>query len=534
VVFVLLIACANIANLQLARAAVRDREIAVRRALGASGVRIMREQLAESLLVAVAGGAAGLLLTLWALDLLMQLAPASLPRRAEIGVDWTVVAFNFGISLLTAMVFGLAPALQLSGTSIQNVLKGTGRVSSGREQARARRALIVAECAIAVVLLVAGTLLVRSFWHLQSVHPGFASAGVTVARVWLPQPNEPSQGPYFTQQARARLVRSLLDRLRPFVHSAALATSAPISGVPFNTFTVEGWPEEATEVGTAQNIFVTTDWFSTLGIPLRRGRLIDEGDDEGHPRVIVINETMAQTYWPKEDPVGKRIRIARRTGAQAANPAAQWITVVGVVGDTRNNGLDRPVPPQMYGSMYQISSLGLVVAMKPREGVNPADLLRREVRAVDADLPVYAIRPLGDSVARATASRRFSMTLVGLFGVAALVLAALGIYGVVAYAVSQQRRELGIRLALGAAPDALLRMVLLQGLRLTAVGLAIGLAGAVVASKLISGLLFGVGPGDPATFAGIAVLLGAVALAACWIPARRAARVDPVIALRLE
>jgi predicted permease len=533
VVFVLVIACANIANLQLARAAGRAREIAVRRALGASAARVVREQLAESVLLALAGGGAGVLLSLWALDLLMLLAPASLPRRAEIGVDWTVLAFGLAASLLTVLVFGLVPAVQASSPAIQQVLKGTGRVSTGRGHARLRRALIVAECAIAVVLLVSGTLLVRSFWHLQRVDPGFEPRGVTAARVWLPQPNDPSQGPYFRQEARTRVFRDLIGRLRPFAEHVAIATSEPMSRAPLNTFTVEGWADDATEVATAQSAFVTSDYFATLGIPLLRGRTFDERDDADHPRTIVVNETMARTYWPNEDAIGKRIRAARRSGPQPAN-AAPWITVVGVVADTRNNGLDRPAPPQVYGSLLQVSSLAMVVVVKPREGIAVSDFLAREVRAVDTDLPIYAVRPLEEVVARASASRRFAMLLVGLFGVAALVLAALGIYGVIAYTVGQQRHELGIRLALGAAPASVLRMVLLDGLRLTAIGLACGMVAAIAAARLLAGLLFGVGPADPMTYAAITILLTLVALAACWIPARRAASVDPLIALRLD
>jgi putative ABC transport system permease protein len=532
VTFVLLIACANVANLQLARTAVRAREIAVRRALGANGLRVVREQLAESLLLALAGGGLGIVLTLWALDLLMQLAPSSLPRRAEVAVDWTVVAFSLGASITTAMAFGLAPAIQAASPSMAGLLKSTGRSSTGREHTRVRRALIVAECAIAVVLLVAGALLVRSFWHLQRVDPGLEPRGVTIARVWLPQPNEPSQGPYYQQAARARVFRALLDRLQPFVESVALATNVPLAGAPLNAFTVEGWPENATELGTAQTTFVTNDYFRTLGIPLVRGRVLDERDIQGQPRVIVVNKTMARTYWPHENAIGKRIRLARRGGRATAAP--EWITVVGVVGDTRNNGLDRPAQPHMYGSMWQVSSLSFAVAVRGHAGIDVAGLLRREVRAVDHDLPVYAVRPLESIVAAASASRRFAMVLVGLFGVVALVLAALGIYGVIAYAVNQQRRELGIRLALGAPPMALRRLVVLEGLRLTALGLGLGTVGAIACTRVLSGLLFGIGPNDPVTFAAIIALLAAVAVGACWIPARRAASVDPVMALRFE
>jgi predicted permease len=533
VLLVLAIGCANIANLQLARAGARERDVAIRRALGASATRMIREQLAESLLVSLAGGLFGLVLTLWALDLLMQLAPAALPRRAEIGLNWTVVAFCMAASVVTGLVFGLVPAVQAGRSSFLQVLKGTGRASAGRGHARARRALIVGELAVALVLLVGGALLVRSFWRLQQVDPGFDPRGVTMARVWLPQPNDPSQGKYFTQKARAGFFRDFLSRIRPYVDGVGLTTSLPLTGDALATFAVEGWPEDSKEVATARSAFVAGDYFETLRVPLVRGRLLDERDDEGHPRAIVINETMAWTYWRHQDPIGKRVRQVSR-GASQPGTQPTWITVVGIVGDVRSNGLDRPVPPQMYGSMWQVSSLSVSVAVRPRDGVNVTDLLTREVRALDADLPVYAVKPIENLLAAKTASRTFAMRLVGFFGVAALLLATLGIYGVIAYAVSQQQRELGIRIALGARPATVVRMVLLDGVRLSVIGIALGTLGALATNRLLSGLLFGVGANDPGTFVAIALLLILVALAACWIPARRAASVDPIIALRSE
>jgi predicted permease len=533
VVLVLLIGCANIANLQLARAAARERDVAVRRALGASPARIVREQLAESLLIALAGGGAGLVLTLWALDFVLHVAPNTLPRRSEVGLDWTVVAFNLAASVITGVLFGLAPAVQSARTAIHDVLKGAGRSSGSRERTRSRRVLIVAELAIAVILLIGGALLVRSFWSLQQVESGFDPRGVTVARVWLPQPNEPSTGPYFTQAARARLFRDLLGRLQPTSERIGLSTGLPLSASGFATFRAEGWPSDSTEVGTAKNWFVAGDYFGTLGIPLVGGRLLDDKDDEEHPRVVVINETMARTYWPGQDAIGKRIQQVRRDGTAGSGPP-RWITVVGVIGDVRTDGLDKPVPPQMYGSLWQVSSLNVGVAMKTRAGVSADDLLRREVRAVDPDLPVYAVRPFNEVLAASNATRRFVMLLVGLFGLAALLLAALGIYGVIAYAVSQQRREIGIRIALGARPSSVVRMVLADGLRLTLIGVGIGVVGALATTRLLAGLLFGVGASDPMTFAAIVAVLALVALAACWLPARRAASVDPLIALRSE
>ena len=533
VILVLVIGCANIANLQLARAAAREREIAVRRALGASMGRMVREQLIETLLISTAGGAIGLLLTIWALDALMQLAPAALPRRAEVALGWRVIVFSLTAAVTTGLVFGLFPAMQAGRASVMQVLKGAGRSSAGGEHVRARRLLIVAELAMALVLLVGGALLVRSFWRLQHVDPGFEPRGVTMARVWLPQPNDPAQGRYFTQPARARFFRDLLRRVEPQVERIGLATNLPLTGDGLATFAVEGWPDDTKEVGTARGSFVAGDYFQTLGIRLVRGRLLGERDDELHPRAIVINELMARTYWPNQDAVGKRIRQLGRGAAPPAAPT-QWITVVGIVGDVRSQGLDKPAPPEMYGSLWQISSLSLAAVVRPRGATNVEDLLRREIRTIDADLPLYAVRPIENLLATKTASRVFAMRLVGMFGVAALLLASLGIYGVIAYAVSQQRRELGIRLALGAAPSAVVRMVLGDGLRLTLIGISIGTVGALAATRALSGLLYGIDPHDPATFFAIALVLVAVALAACWVPARRAARVDPIEALRAD
>ncbi len=532
VLLVLVIGCANIANLQLARAAAREREVAVRRALGASVGRMVREQLIETLLIALAGGALGLVLTVWALDGLMQLAPAALPRRAEIALGWRVVAFSLTAAAMTGLVFGLFPAFQAGRASVLLVLKGAGRTSAGGDHARARRALIVGELAIALVLLVGGALLVRSFWRLQQVDAGFEPRGITMARLWLPQPNDPSQGRYFTQAARARFFRDLLRRVEPKVERIGLTTSLPLTGEGLATFAVEGWPDDTKEVGTARSSFVAGDYLQTLGVRLVRGRLLNERDDAEHPRSIVINETMARTYWPNQDAIGKRIRQISRGAAQAGTPA--WITVVGVVGDVHSHGLDKPVPPEMYGSMWQISSLSVATVVRPRGATRVEDLLRREVHALDADLPLYAVRPIENLLAAKTASRVFAMQLIGLFGIAALLLASLGIYGVIAYAVSQQQRELGIRMALGAAPATVVRMVLVDGLRLTLAGIALGTLGALATSRLLSGLLFGVGAADPTTFAGIALLLVVVALAACWLPARRAAAVDPINALRAD
>jgi putative ABC transport system permease protein len=534
VVLVLLIGCANIANLQLARAASRERDIAVRRAIGATSTQIVREQLAESVLIAVAGGALGLVLTYWTLDVVMRMAPATLPRRAEVGLDWTAAVFSLAAAVLTGLFFGLAPAVHAGRTAIHNVLRGGGRSIGSRESTRARRALVVAEFAIAVVLLIGGALLLRSFWSLQQIRPGFDPRDVMVARLWLPQPNDPSTGRYFTHEVRARFCLDLLRRLESTTDRVGLSTGLPLTSAPYASFTVEGWPLDSTEVGTARSWSVGGRYFETLGVPLVRGRLLDDHDDAAHPRVIVINETMARTYWPGQDPIGKRIQQVRRGPAPPNVPPPPMITVVGVVGDMRTDGLDRPVPPQMYGSLWQVSSLSLAAVIKAPPGLQTGQVLRREVRSIDADLPVYAVRSLDELLTAQNATRRFVMVLIGAFAIAALLLASLGIYGVIAYAVSQQQRELGIRLALGARPSAVVRMVLVDGLRLTLIGVALGVAGALATTRLLATLLVGVGPNDPAAFVAIACILSLVALAACWIPARRAAAVDPLRALRSD
>ena len=493
----------------------------------------MREHLTESLLIAALGGGVGLVLTLWTLDLVLQLAPNTLPRRSEVGLNWTIVAFNAGASLLTGVLFGLAPALQSARTKIHDVLKG-GRATGNRERTRARRVLIVAEFAIAVVLLVAGALLVRSFWSLQNVPSGFDTRGVTVARVWLPQPNDPSTGPYFSasRHARGSSATSWLGSARS-PSAPACRRGCRLPTTSSRTSASKGGPTTSPKWARPGPGLSRGDYFGTLGVPLVRGRVLDEHDDADHPRVIVINETMARTYWPNQDAIGKRIQQVGRDGRPGNGPA-NWITVVGIIGDVRADGLDRPVPPQMYGSLWQFSSLNVGVVMKTRPGVSAEDVLRREVKAVDADLPVYAVRPFDEVLATSNATRRFVMLLVGLFGLAALLLAALGIYGVIAYAVSQQQREIGIRIALGARPGSVVRMVLADGLRLTLVGVACGVVGALATTRLLAGLLFGVGASDPVTFGAIVAVLALVALAACWIPARRAAKVSPLVALRSE
>ena len=429
-----------------------------------------------------------------------------MPRRSEVGLNWTIVAFNAGASLFTGVLFGLAPALQSARTKINDVLKG-GRAAGNRERTRARRVLIVAELAIAVVLLVAGALLVRSFWSLQQVQSGFDTRGVTVARVWLPQPNDPSTGPYFSQQARARFFRDLLARLEPVTERVGLSTGLPLATNVLTTFRVEGWPDDVDRGGHGEDTGSSPATTSARSAcPCSRGRTLDAHDDDDHPRVIVINETMARTYWPSQDPIGKRIQQVGRDGRPGNGPA-NWITVVGIIGDVRADGLDRPVPPQMYGSLWQFSSLSLGVVMKTRPGVNAEDVLRREIKAVDPDLPVYAVRAFDDVLAEGNATRRFVMLLVGMFGLAALLLAALGIYGVIAYAVSQQQREIGIRIALGARPASVVRMVLADGLRLTLVGRGLWRAGSA---------------GDDAAAGGAALRRGRQRSGDLWRDRRRA------------
>jgi putative ABC transport system permease protein len=529
---VLLIACANIAGLLLARASARQRELAVRRALGSGRVRLARLLLTESLVLSICGGALGLLLAVWGVDLLLSLVPPGLPRISEIAISGRVVGFTFAAALGTGVVFGLAPALQFSNPDVLSALKD-GRSPAARSRRAVRSALVVAEFALAMVLLVGAALLLRSFWHVQHVETGFDGRNVLTARLWLPQPNDPKSGKYYGHPARLALFTDVLRRVRmlPGVESAAAAQSLPLDGLRGGTtITVDGLdPAVSVELPAVQVNLASADYFQLMGIRLLRGRTFSEVDEPTGAPVLIVNEQLARHYFGSADPVGKRVHFG---GPQSPNP---WMTVVGVVGDVLTDRLEQAPRPMLYRPLTQASSLSMAMAVRttgdPRR---LTEALTRAVRDADPDQPTHSVRTMEEVQAAATASRRFSIQLLGGFACLALLLAAIGIYGVMAYLVSQRTREIGIRMALGARPGSVVRLVVSYALRLAVAGVVLGIVAAGLLTRLISGMLFDVSPTDPWTFAMITLMLLATALVATLTPARRAARVDPMVALRAD
>jgi putative ABC transport system permease protein len=521
---VLLIACANVANLLMARASGRTREMAIRAAMGAGRARILRQLLTESLLLAFAGSALGLLLAGWGTDFLLRLDVGGIPRQSEVGVHAPVLWFAAGIAFLTAILFGLLPALHSSSLDLNTCLK-EGLPDRGRGGSRLRRLLVVSEMAFAVLLLVGAGLLVRSFTRLLEVHPGFQPANVLTLRLDLPDAKYPKK------EDSEAFYKGLMSRLSslPGVESAAAVSFLPLSGANYNLqFFSEGRPPASNERPTsAEYRVISPDYFRTMGIPLLRGRAITDADAQDSPLVAVINEAMARQFWPNTDPIGQRIIITDRV------PGAREI--VGVVGDVKHYGLAIPAKPEMYVPEYQKGwgELSVVVRGKlPPSAL--ASAASGAVHALDKDLPVFAVRSMDEIIVRSVGDQRFAAYLFGLFAVLALVLAAVGIYGVMSHAVALGTHEIGIRMALGAQPGDVLGMVLRHGLKITLAGIGIGLAAALALTRVLASQLFAVTPTDPLTFLGVSLLLTGVALLACYLPARRATRVDPLIALRYE
>jgi len=534
---VLLIGCVNVANLLLARASARGREIAVRQALGATRKRLISQLLTEGLLLSLVGGIVGLAILFCTKGFLVRLVPDSLPRLNDLSIDWSVLVFALAASLVAGAIFGLAPALHAGRADLTHMLKqeGRGSTSSG-EQARTRRLLVVTEFALSLVLMIAASLLLHSFWELLNVRLGFNPQNVMAVRTWLPEPNDPKTDIYGTPAQEAPFLRELLRRGRtlPGVEEIALGNRASI---PLNhdrtqsRLVLEGREIQSKQPPLVETSSVTPDYFHLLGVTLQRGRLFGEMDNETAPAVAVINEAFARTYWPSGDPLGERLKLS---------PAdSSWTTVVGVIADARTESLVESSVPQIYTSLYQVPSEGASkeLAIFLRGRLDPAATpveLREQVQAVNPELPVFGAQTLNDALSASLSERRFSMEMVGLFAMTALLLAGLGIYGVISYIVSERTHEIGIRLALGAQSRNILRMVLREGLGLAIAGTAVGLVCALIVSRLMAGLLYGVRPTDPLTFAGVAILLVGVSLLACYIPARRAMRVDPIVALRYE
>ncbi len=522
---VLLIACANVANLLLARGAARQKEIALRSVLGAGRLRLVRQLLTEGLLLSLSASALGLLIAVWAVGLVSRFGPRDVPRLQDVSLDTTVLLFTLLASLLTGLLFGLAPAIHGARLNLGDALKQTsGRASGGRESKRLRALLVVFETAAAVVLLVSAGLLVNSFVRLMRVQPGFDSEGVIVARTALPATRYPRE-----EQNKA-VYRQVLARLAatPGVKSAGVATYLPLAGDWGIGFRVEGAGEN--EFHNADGTWVSNDYLRTMGIRLLKGRGFTDDDREDTTPVIIVNQTLARTYFTGGDAVGKRLQWGGWNGGQ-------WLTIVGVVNDVKVSALDAETQPMIYMPIFQIPRARPNVIFVARTDASLAALaasMRDAIRSVDKELPAYDIRTMNDVVAQSVAQRRFSMMLLSVFGATALLLAAGGIYGVLSYWVTQRMQEIGIRMALGAQMRDVFRLVVGQGMQLALVGVAVGLTGALAVTRLMSGLLFGVGATDPATFILVALLLTAVALLASYIPARRATKVDPMVVLKYE
>jgi putative ABC transport system permease protein len=522
VALVLLIACANVANLLLARASRRRRELALRAALGAGRTRLVRQLLTESALLAVLGGALGLLVGHWGLALLVSLAPPGV-LPASVALDGRVMAFALGLTAATGLCFGIVPAIHASRPDLDGVLKEAGRGGSGSAGHRFRDALVVAEVTLSLVLLVGAGLLLRSAIALQHAELGFRTDHLLTAEFRLPAAK------YSEPRMIAAFFRQTLERLRavPGIESAALVRAVPFSGNGGSTtYQVEGQPEppKGREPVTQLNI-VSPDYFRTMGIPQRKGRDFDEHDTADKPAVAIVNDTMARQLWAGTDPLGKRLRLRE----------AGWVTVVGVVGDVRHGSPSEPPQPQVYTTHEQDARIfACVVARTKGDPLAMAAPMRAALWSVDKDQPVWKVRAMEELATGSRGTARAMSLLVGAFAAVAMLLAGVGIYGVMAYAVSQRTREIGIRMALGAASSRVLRLVVGRALALTGVAIVLGALGANAVARLLGTLLFGVGPADPLTFVAAALALATVGTLAAYIPARRAARIDPVRALAEE
>jgi putative ABC transport system permease protein len=524
--FVLLIACANIANLLLARITVREREIAVRAALGAGRGRLIRQLLSESVLLSLLGGGLGLLLAAWGLKLLIALAPASIPRLDQVRVDGQALAFTLLLSLVTGTLISLLPALQASRPDLQGSLKeGGGKATSGSHRGRLFRLFVVTEVALALVLLVGAGLLMTSFVRLLAVDPGFDPANVLVMRISLPAGTTKYPSPPYV----AAFNQQLTERLKsvPGIVAAGTTGDLPLSGVSSSVgFQVEGVPDPPPgQENTLDFHSVTPGYIRAMGIPLLAGRDFTDQDRDGSPFVVLINETLARRFWSGRNPIGHRLLIG----------GGQWVTIAGVVGDVRHSELGTAPKPDMLVSAYQLPSPSMWLVL--RTSGDPMDILpavKEQILAVDKDLPVDEVKPLEQQLFSSTAKQRFTSSLVAVLAAVALLLALVGIYSVMSFSVSQRTHELGVRMALGAQRRDVLWMVVGQGALFALIGVAVGLVAALGLTRTLSSLLFEVSATDPWVFTALSLALVLVALAASYFPARRAAAVDPVIALRQE
>lgn len=532
--FVLLIACVNIANLLLARSSGRRREIAIRLTMGASSARLARQLLTESTLLSAISGVIALLTVLLLKNAIVSLAPADIPRLNEVDVSAGVLSFAFVVSILTGVLFGLAPALQAANPNqIENLREGGRGSSAGRRHTRLSRVLVVSEVALSIILLAGAGLLLRSFWRVLEVHAGFNPSHLTTVQIWIPISNNPANDPYSIEEKRADFLLDIFRRVSalPGVEQASISGNDTLpmnSGRNYSPFSIQGRAADSERGPIADIAVVDTQYFPTMEVPLIAGRNFASSDTYHTQPVAVIDQTLARQYWQDKDPLGQQLKFGFGRGLQG-------VTIVGVVGDIKSDGFEAPSVPHIYVALGQFAPVNAVVFLRSRSDVEHlGEEVRRVVESVTPNVPVHSISSMDQIIARSVADRRFALELLGVFALVALLLAAVGIYGVMSYSFSQRTHEVGIRIALGAQRLDILRMALGEGMRIVVIGLASGLVGAAMMTRFFRSMLFGVAPTDPTTFVLVSAILAGVALFACYIPAKRATRVDPLAALREE
>jgi len=532
--FVLLIACVNIANLLLARSSGRRREIAIRLTMGASRARLARQLLTESTLLSLVSGVVAIGTVLFLKNAILSLAPADIPRLNEVNVSAGVLFFAFLISIVTGVLFGLAPALQAANPNqVENLREGGRGSGTGRRHTRISRILVVSEVALSIVLLAGAGLLLRSFWHVLEVRPGFNPNRLTTVQIWIPQSNDPATDPYSIEEKRADFLLEVFRRVSalPGVEQASISGNDTLpmnSGRNYSPFSIQGRATESERGPIADIAVVDANYFGTMEVPLISGRNFIGSDTYNTQPVAVIDQTLARQYWPGKDPIGQLLKFGFGRGLQG-------VTIVGIAGDIKSDGFEAPSVPHIYVALGQFAPVNAVVFLRSKGSVeNLGEAVRQQVESINPNVPVHSIMSMDQIIARSVANRRFALELLGVFAAVALLLAAIGIYGVMAYSFSQRTHEVGIRIALGAQRLDILCMALGEGMRIVVIGLAAGLAGAAIMTRFFRSMLFDVAPADPITFFSVSAILAGVALFACFIPAQLATRVNPLAALREE
>jgi predicted permease len=530
--FVLLIACVNIANLFLARSSGRRREFAIRLAMGASRARLARQLLTETTFLSLISGVIAMVTVIVFKNVIVSLAPPDIPRLNEVSVSASVLFFAFAISIFTGVLFGLVPALQAANPNqIENLTEGGRGQGIGRRHTRLLRVLVVSEVALSIVLLTGTGLLLRSFWHILEVHPGFNPSRLTTVQIWIPQSNNPATDPYSVEERRADFLLELYRRIAalPGVERASISGNDTLpmnSGRNYSQFSILGKPVESEHTPVADIAVVDANYFPTMEVPLITGRNFTPADTYKTKPVAVIDQTLANRYWPGKDPLGQQLNFGFGRGKQG-------VVIIGIAGDIKSDGFEASSVPHIYVSLGQFAPVNAVVFLRSSADIKYlGEAVRHVVESVDPNVPVHSVSSMNEIISRSVADRRFALELLGVFAIVALLLAAVGIYGVMSYSFSQRTHEVGIRIALGAQRQQIMRMALGEGMRIVCIGLASGLAASAAITRIFQSMLFDVGPADPITFISVSTILASIALFACFIPARRATQVDPLVSLR--